>query len=272
MRRAIKKMLHRAGVLAPAERLYFNLRTANVSVLRRELAYMRGASPDGQPLPPPSLVFDIIACRWRAVYLDSGERIVGDLVDTLRRNDVDPGRFEAVLDFGCGCGRLIRQMRKHTNARLNGSDYNPELVAWCRDNLTFADFAVNDLAPPLTFADASFDFVYARSVFTHLDANLQEAWIREMRRVLRPEALLYVTMHGDRLAGGLTQTQRQRYEAGELVVTYATFAGQNLCSTFANRSWVTRAFSPLFDLVAFEPGRDTDHLRQDVYLLRARGS
>jgi SAM-dependent methyltransferase len=186
----------------------------------------------------------------------------------LRKNDRPLSSFGRILDFGCGCGRLIRHLPAHTGAELSGSDYNPALIEWCRDNLPFATFETNGLAPPLAFPDASFDFIYARSVFTHLPEDLQHLWIRELHRVLAPGGTLYLTMHGRPLARGLDETQRARFEAGELVVTFATLAGDNLCSTYATRAFVERELLDGFTLAGFIEGRDAEHLRQDVYLLQ----
>jgi SAM-dependent methyltransferase len=266
LKRAVKRVLHGVGLLEWAERAYFNLNSASLDVFWRELRYVREGEADGVPLPPPGLVFDVIACRWRAVYLDSGERIVESMVGTLRRAGVEPMRLESILDFGCGCGRLIRQVRKHTDAALLGCDYNARLANWCLVNLPFGTFTTNTLAPPLPYDDASFDYVYARSVFTHLDHDLQHAWIAEMRRIIKPGGWLYVTMHGEQLAARLAPPDREIFDAGGLVVAYPMLEGENLCSTYANREWVCAAFGDVFDLVAFEPGREEQHLRQDVYL------
>ena len=263
-------MLHRLGVLAPVERVYFNLKTASPEVVRREFELSRGVDADGVPVPPSGLVFDVIACRWRAVYLDSGAVIVDDMLETLREAGVEPQSFGSVLDFGCGCGRLIRHIRKHTKAALHGSDYNPELVAWCSANLDFAEFSTNTLAPPLEYTDASFDYVYARSVFTHLEEELFRGWVEEMGRIIRPGGILYATMHGEQLAQGLPAAARDAFEADKLVVTYASLAGENLCSTFATRAWTEQAFGSRFEPLAFNAGRPETHLRQDVYLFSRR--
>ncbi len=272
-KRTIKQLLRRIGLLGVAERLYFNARAASPDVLRREWAFIRGAiADDGAPLPPGKLVFDVIACRWRAVYLDSGSEIVDDMVDVLRSAGVDPAMWspaDQVLDFGCGCGRLIRQFRTHSPAALHGTDYNPDLIAWCAENLAFARFDVNALSPPLAYPDSSFRFVYARSVFTHLDDSLFDAWVAEMRRVVSIGGWLYVTMHGDRLANALDGAQRARYDDGQLVVTYASVAGENLCATYGNRPFVERTFVAAgFELVEFRPGRANSHLRQDIYVFK----
>src|SRR5690606_34568757 len=129
-------------------------------------------APDGLPLPHGRLVFDVIASHWKAVYFDSGREIVDDMAAILKASSLDPAGFGTVLDFGCGCGRLIRHVGAHTNAALYGTDYNPDLIAWCRQHLPLAVFDTNDAHPPLRYEDSSFDFVYARSIFTHFPENL----------------------------------------------------------------------------------------------------
>lgn len=268
MKKALKDWLHRIGLLNALQPLYFNLLAADATTLPREIRYRSGASPDGFPFPPPSLTFDVIACRWAPVFFDSGKRIVDDMEALLQRQGYTLAAFERVLDFGCGCGRLIRHVHGRTAAALHGSDYNPALVAWCQEHLPFGTFHTNHLAPPLAFADETFDFAYARSVFTHLPGELQRQWIGELRRILRPDGILYLTMHGRPLAGGLTGGQRAALEAGQLVVTYSTLAGDNLCSTYAYRSFVEAHLLDGFTLAGFVEGRNREHLRQDIYLLR----
>ena len=58
-------------------------------------------------------------------------------------------------------------------------DINPKAVEWCRSHLDFAEVALNEIEPPLPYPAQMFDFVYALSVFTHLDEDLQHAWLRE---------------------------------------------------------------------------------------------
>jgi SAM-dependent methyltransferase len=58
--------------------------------------------------------------------------------------------------------------------------------------------------PPLPFEDASFDLVYSISVFTHLDEEMQDAWLNELKRVLRPGGILIITVHGLNARKGLS--------------------------------------------------------------------
>ena len=267
-KKTLKSGLHRLGLLNPAQRLYFNLRTASPSVLLREFQHSRNKAPGRAPLPPPSLIYDVIACRWGAVFLDSGRTIVEDMAEILDKNHLSLSSFESILDFGCGCGRLIRHLPERTKASLYGSDYNPRLIRWCQDYLTFAQFSTNELAPPLSFESGSFDLIYARSVFTHLPLDLTLEWIRELHAKLRRGGCLYFTMHGRPLAHGLSADQRAQMERAELVITYSRQAGENLCSTYATDVFVKEKLLQGFTLVDFVEGRNREHLRQDVYLLR----
>ena len=101
----------------------------------------------------------------------------------------------ALLDWGCGCGRILRHWADLTETRVCGCDIDPQMVGWCQANLPFADVARIELSPPLPYADSSFGLVYALSVITHLPEELQHAWVRECYRVLRPGGyLLFSTL------------------------------------------------------------------------------
>jgi trans-aconitate methyltransferase len=88
------------------------------------------------------------------------------IVEALKETGVEIDSFDAILDFGCGCGRTIRHFRTLKKAKLYGTDINPKLVDWCSRNLPFGRFGINPLRPPLVYPAEAFDLVYAFSVFT----------------------------------------------------------------------------------------------------------
>ena len=109
-----------------------------------------------------------------------------------------------ILDFGVGCGRVIRPLHElcldtHlTDGKLQwfGSDIDAEAIAWCRSALeSIGTFVVNSHTPPLPFDDQYFDFVYSISIFTHLPEDMQFAWLSELRRVMRIGSFAMLTTH-----------------------------------------------------------------------------
>lgn len=141
--------------------------------------------PQGHPFPPRTLTQLVTGNMSADAFLSSGLRSAEYFKTLINRNGADFGAMAAVLDFGCGCGRLARHMPSLTNAKVYGCDLNPSLIKWCQDNLN-GEFCVNGLTPPLAYADDSFDALYMLSVFTHLRLETQNAWISELARILKP--------------------------------------------------------------------------------------
>ena len=104
----------------------------------------------------------------------------------------------AILDWGCGHGRVLRFLPQvGCRGRLHGIDIDPHNIAWAQKHLDMAEFKVGPLFPPLPYADKSFDMLYGISVMTHLTSEVQETWLAELRRVLKPGGLALLTFAGD---------------------------------------------------------------------------
>ncbi len=102
-----------------------------------------------------------------------------------------------VLDFGCGCGRMVRFLINYPTLKtIHACEVNPDHVNWCRDNLRNVQASRCNALPPLPYRDRMFDFIYGLSVFTHLPEDNATKWLSEMRRVLKPDGILIVTIHG----------------------------------------------------------------------------
>jgi ubiquinone/menaquinone biosynthesis C-methylase UbiE len=109
-----------------------------------------------------------------------------------------------ILDFGVGCGRVIRPLHElcldaHlADGKLHwfASDLDAEAIAWCSSNLeSIGTFVVNSHMPPLPFDDQYFHFVYSISIFTHLPEDMQLAWLSELRRIMRIGSYALLTTH-----------------------------------------------------------------------------
>jgi SAM-dependent methyltransferase len=229
----------------------------------------RFRAPDRLPLPPPELLRVVMRRDLPRGYWVLGALGADCIRSLLWRHGADMADFETVLDFGCGCGRVMRHWKWLKRTELHGSDYNPYLVRWCAENLPFARYEVNALEPPLPYGDGTFRFVYAISVFTHLDEEGAHAWMSELARVLCPGGLLYITTHGEKRAAALSDAERERFAAGEPVVVEAGRAGTNACAAYHPERYVRERLAPPLELLDSVPDGAED-VDQDAYLLRKR--
>jgi SAM-dependent methyltransferase len=163
-------------------------------------------------VPPPFLRYRVDGSVRLGHFLAVGERVVLDMESALATVGRDLASFRDVLDFGCGCGRILRFLRGRAapGARLRGTDIDRPAIAWCREHLPYASFATNDGLPPLDAPDGAFDLVYAISVFTHLDADRQRAWAAELARITRPGGVVLLTLHGPSCADRLGPESRDQ--------------------------------------------------------------
>ena len=191
-----------------------------------------------------------------------------DILGTLQRNGIDVNSLRSILDFGCGCGRVIRYW-KGKGTRLFGADYNPSLIRWCRKNIHHAEFETNHPIPPTVYAAGEFDVVYAISVFTHLTERDQISWIGELRRILRLGGYLLITTHGESLIGRLSEVDQGSFQMGRLVVRNKEASGTNLCATYHPQKYVRETLSNGFYVADFVPQGLQRY--QDIYLLRKIG-
>lgn len=105
--------------------------------------------------------------------------------------------IERYLDFGCSSGRVVRHFLCQNLARVcHGTDLNTGTIQWAQRNIPSGIFLNNTIVPHLPFPDAYFDLITAYSVFTHIDL-LEEAWLLELRRVLRPGGTIALSNHSE---------------------------------------------------------------------------
>jgi SAM-dependent methyltransferase len=101
----------------------------------------------------------------------------------------------AVLDWGCGCGRLLRFLVDRVQpGKLFGADIDHDNVAWCRMNLPGVTAEHVPLLPPSTYVDEQFGLVIGNSVLTHLGETVHLAWLAELARITRPGGLVMVSV------------------------------------------------------------------------------
>jgi SAM-dependent methyltransferase len=177
--------------------------------------------------------------------------------------------FYSILDFGCGCGRVTRPLKRllAQDARIHGLDIDPEAIAWAAENYKgIAEFRVGPTAPPTPYADNTFDLIYGISVFTHLPEDMQFAWLDELRRITRPGGYLALSTHGEHHADwGDDAAARQKgfvYKVHQNVPGLPDFY-QGACHT---EEYIRREWGKYFEVLGLAY-RGLDNW-QDIVFLR----
>ena len=158
--------------------------------------------PDHPPLPPPEL-----------------RQLVGPLEDHFYDNpsgalvfpEAPPQAYEFVFDWGCGCGRIARQLIQQNPRpqKYVGVDLHRGMIEWCSRNLSpyapnfsfhhqdvdYLGFNPGGTARVLPFpvSDAAVTLFLAWSVFTHVNEEAAIFYLKELSRILRPDGIAITT-------------------------------------------------------------------------------
>ncbi len=100
---------------------------------------------------------------------------------------------ERILDVGCGNGRLM-QIFQDIDIDYTGVDASEELIKEAKQHYPNAKFQVSD-ALKLSLPANYFDKVYSVAVLHHIPSReFRFQFLREARRVLKPDGLLILTV------------------------------------------------------------------------------
>ncbi len=160
---------------------------------------------DNAPVPPDHLIDRVVSFQAggdreavASSFMETGQSSVRDIEAALATINKSLFDFESILEFGSGCGRIMRWLGPvGAKSELHGCDIDEEAMAWSNEHLGFARFATNPAEPPLPYEDDTFDLVFNHSVFTHIDERMQDLWLAELLRVIKPGGLVLATVHGE---------------------------------------------------------------------------
>lgn len=146
----------------------------------------------GLPIPPEKLWLGYGKEKREYLY---GKEQVNKMLEIVKESGFELTDNKKVLDFGCGAGRMIRWFKPYAEkCELWGTDINSDCIFWAKKYLRPPfNFATTTTIPHLPFEDNYFDFIYAGSVFTHID-DLAEAWLLELRRILNKTGRIFITI------------------------------------------------------------------------------
>ncbi len=187
--------------------IFINLPLADYPQVSRVLPRMASAETQqawtgssSYPLLRESLTF--IRAMWHEYERITGKRLAD----------------ACVLDYGCGYGRLLRLMMYFADeAKLHGCDPWDESIKLCREAEIKCDLRLTDYLPrALPYATASFDLIYAFSVFTHTSERATQMALAALAKIIKPEGILVITIRPPeywRYHQPLEPAQREKLES-----------------------------------------------------------
>jgi SAM-dependent methyltransferase len=184
--------------------------------------------------------------------------------------------YERILDWGCGAGRLTRYLLAEAEEwqEVWGAEVDPVNLNWCSAALPSGRFELMPLHPPTHLPDSYFDLIIGVSVFTHLREPVAEEWLKELKRIARPGAMLLVTVQGSAvmaLAGAPGSIARNVRRNGILVTgdnTQLRIADDSeayYVDVFHSVEYIRARWSKHFNVLGVLPGVG---LHQDLVVLR----
>jgi len=179
----------------------------------------------GRPVPPRRMVTFVGGGDFEKTGQEFMEHLT--VLGGLTPDDV-------VLDVGCGAGRVALPLTRFLSGagRYEGFDIAREEIAWCTKHITpsFPAFRFQSIdlynsvynpggvLQPSSFrfpyADRTFTFILLTSVFTHLLPAELEHYLKEIARVARPQARVFVTFFL------LNQESRRRIDSGQSTLAF----------------------------------------------------
>lgn len=207
-------------------------------------------------IPPLELVERVHGGRDPSQFLRTGNRISIEIHQALAREGIFP---QTIYEFGCGCGRVLHPLSfLFSGSEILGSDIDREALSWLAKSSVEArrwELFINSDLPPLQLPDASVDFCYAISVFTHLPVDMQDAWMGELARILKAGGVLLIsTQPTELITPHLVQNEiNQMLSEG---VFYKKFQNTEGLPEYYQACWHTKRFlqnrwQRWFDLIDF---------------------
>jgi SAM-dependent methyltransferase len=157
------------------------------------IIYQRELQDVGVPFPDWKDMLTVGGETNLRMFLDIGK----DTFNWIKPYLPQSSQKIKVLDFGIGCARTARHFYRHQNKfDIYGCDVDRNAIHWLKKNVSFLNSSHSSPRPPLPYSSEYFDCVYAISVFSHLNENYFEMWLKEIFRCLKPNGKLMFTYHG----------------------------------------------------------------------------
>jgi 2-polyprenyl-3-methyl-5-hydroxy-6-metoxy-1,4-benzoquinol methylase len=219
--------------------------------------------------PPDFLIYETYKLNLNEYYND-GKNTAAQIVSIIH-NYFDIMRPSiSVLDWGSGPGRIVRHLPELLpKATIFATDYNNKYVKWCKQNLKNVHVSLNNISPPLNYDNSFFDVIIGISIFTHLSEQNHVAWINELKRIIKPGGIAFVTTQGESYRLKLLPNEKEKFDIGKLVTREEVKEGNRLFSSFQPPLFFQQLINTKFEVEAFiSPEKEALSPEQDIWVLK----
>jgi ubiquinone/menaquinone biosynthesis C-methylase UbiE len=225
-------------------------------------------------IPPSHLQIRVSGAYYKE-FFNHGLKMLRDIEKLFSYDGKTINSFNKILDFACGCGRFMIPMRQIISpAKLYGSDIDQEAINWLNSYYPeFAGVIVNPHMPPMNFPDNFFDLIIGVSVFTHIPEDMQNAWLKELHRILQPGGFAVLSTHGGNCLSSLKKDELDiYYQKGFYYSKNENVTTEGLPvfyqTSYHTIDYIDKYWSEYFEIVEHRPA-GLDNF-QDLHLLRKK--
>lgn len=261
----ISNTLRKVGFLEVADKLRF--RFVRIKNKNRNKAFKRK-----NPLaiiPPDYFMYETYTLNYSDYYND-GKDTAKEIVQLFLTHNQIHDKVK-ILDWGCGPGRITQHLASLIpQSILYATDYNPDYISWCKDNIENVEFSINAQSPPLVYPNVFFDFVIGLSLFTHFSIRGHEDWFKEIYRITKNGGIVFITTQGRSYRRKLSEYEKEKFDNGELVVRSFLIEGNRLFSAFQPKNFIEKCIGNTFNILQYIPGSHDRNFEQDIWVLRKK--
>ena len=237
---------------------------------------------DGVRIPPAWLIQAFTGGPDSIDHIESGKRSAAFYVDLYNEHCGSFANAQRVLDFGCGCGRVLSRMPRTTGTEYFGVDLRDDALQWLERTMPDGTFSAGTAMPPVEYDAEYFDLIYSISVLTHLTQEQERAWLDEWHRLLKVGGHLIVTFRGE------DWVEQQTIERQRAAIQKAWLENDGFCyqkhrywegifpefysGTYQTVDYVRKTWGKRFEILTILPAANTPNQQNTVVMRKSSES
>jgi ubiquinone/menaquinone biosynthesis C-methylase UbiE len=178
-----------------------------------------------------------------------------------------------VLEWGCGVARITRHLPAQPGiGHVTGADIHKGMIDWNRKHIPNVEFVQISEDLPTQLPSNRFDAVIGVSVLTHIPADQQLEWLKEIKRWLKPQGVWLFTTHGTAFHKLLSARELQQLQKDGCITQSYPQSGHRMMTTVHEANLLRKWLTPNFDIVEHTPGESNTEAAggHDLWIVRKK--